>query len=67
MGWSSPSLSKLATNDSPIPITNDEGSWLAVIIIIGQLVSIFPIFWMMDKYVYFGNKNTSITPNRFFF
>ncbi|KAF2884947.1 hypothetical protein ILUMI_21224 [Ignelater luminosus] len=34
-GWPSPSLPKLLQNDSHIPITSDEGSWIAVILLPG--------------------------------
>ncbi|KAF2884942.1 hypothetical protein ILUMI_21219 [Ignelater luminosus] len=36
-GWTSPSLPKLLQNDSHIPITNEEGSWIAVMLLIGDL------------------------------
>lgn len=37
-GWPSPSLEKLLNENSTIPITNEEGSWLAVMPLIGGII-----------------------------
>lgn len=51
-GWGSPSLIKLQEEDSPIPITLDESSWIISLMEIGVLISAIPSAWIMDKYVY---------------
>ncbi|XP_052564163.1 facilitated trehalose transporter Tret1-like [Culex pipiens pallens] len=35
--WTSPALPKLLADDSPVPITEDEGSWIVAILAIGGL------------------------------
>lgn len=37
-GWPSPSIHQLLSENSTIPITNEEGSWLAVMPLIGAIV-----------------------------
>ncbi|KAF2884950.1 hypothetical protein ILUMI_21227 [Ignelater luminosus] len=37
-GWPSPSLPQLLADDSEIPVTDDEGSWVAVMPLLGAIV-----------------------------
>ncbi|KAF5297388.1 hypothetical protein FQR65_LT01319 [Abscondita terminalis] len=37
-GWTSPSLIKLKAKDSPVPVTADQGSWIAVSIFFGIFI-----------------------------
>ncbi|XP_046739437.1 facilitated trehalose transporter Tret1-like [Diprion similis] len=37
-GWSSPYLAKLLSDDSPLPITDSEASWIASLINVGRFV-----------------------------
>lgn len=48
-GWSSPSIPKLIGENSPIPITMDEASWLVISAIVGLLISSYPAGWFMDR------------------
>ncbi|KAF5297390.1 hypothetical protein FQR65_LT01321 [Abscondita terminalis] len=41
--WTSPTLIKLQAEDSPIPITNDEGSWIATSLFFGSIIG--AIIW----------------------
>lgn len=34
VGWASPSLVKLQAEDSDLPVTSDQGSWIASILLI---------------------------------
>ncbi|XP_044731704.1 facilitated trehalose transporter Tret1-2 homolog [Chrysoperla carnea] len=52
--WASPSLPKLYANDSSIPITLDQGSWLASISLIAELPG-SPLGAFSAEY--FGRKN----------
>lgn len=48
-GWNSPSIPKLVADDSPIPINNDEGSWLVISAIVGLLITSYPAGLLMDR------------------
>lgn len=48
-GWTSPSLIKLTGPDSPIPITNDESSWIAAFMVLGTIVGPIPTAWSVDR------------------
>lgn len=48
-GWTSPSLIKLTAEDSPIPITNDESSWIAAFLVLGTIVGPIPTAWGVDR------------------
>lgn len=52
--WPSPTLPKLFAKNSPIPITDDEGSWLASFSPFGDLVGAPVASFTAD---YFGRKN----------
>ena len=41
-GWTSPSLPKLMSPDSPIPITQNEATWIASLSAIGSMLGPFP-------------------------
>lgn len=58
-GWSSPALPKLQAPDSPIPIpiTNDQGSWIASLSLLGDLVGA-PLSALGADYL--GRKTTII-------
>lgn len=49
-GWTSPTLPILLGDDSPIPITPDESSWIVVAMVVGTIASPFPAALLMDKY-----------------
>lgn len=51
ISWSSPSLPILSdSSESPIgPITVEEGSWVASIILLTPLIVTYPIAWMLEK------------------
>lgn len=50
-GWTSPTLPILLADDSPIPITNDESSWIVSFITIGTILGPIPSFLLVDRYV----------------
>lgn len=52
IGWPAPSLPKLLADDSPIPITRDEASWLVAFLLIGFVVAPLPAAYFMDKYAH---------------
>ena len=54
-GWTSPSLIKLQADDSHIPVTNDESSWIAAFMVLGTIVGPIPTAWSVDR---FGRKKT---------
>ena len=54
-GWSSPSLPKLLSNTSSIPITNSQSSWIASISLLGDLVGAPMSATLADT---FGRKTT---------
>ncbi|RZC36360.1 Sugar tr and/or MFS 1 domain containing protein [Asbolus verrucosus] len=65
LGWTSPYLPKLLDPDSPIPTTNDEGSWCAVAPLLGSPVGALMAAILGDL---IGRKNTTLlmTPIIFF-
>ncbi|XP_030766117.1 facilitated trehalose transporter Tret1-like [Sitophilus oryzae] len=56
-GWTSPSLPKLISNSSSIPVTNDQGSWMAVMPLLGALIGSLLVGVTVDI---FGRKRTII-------
>lgn len=48
-GWTSPTLPKLLADDSPIPITPDESSWIASIVLLASIVGPIPTAWLVDR------------------
>lgn len=57
-GWSSPALPKLMAPDSPIPVTtNDQGSWIASLSLLGDLIGA-PLSALGADYL--GRKTTII-------
>lgn len=56
-GWSSPALPQLMANDSHIPVTSAEGSWIASLSLLGDLVGA-PLSALGADYL--GRKNTII-------
>jgi len=48
-GWTSPVLPKLMANDSPLPITSDESSWIVAFLVLGACFGPIPAAWMVDK------------------
>lgn len=54
-GWTSPFLARLTAEDSPIPITLDEASWVASLMNLGRLLSAIPA--AVSVY-YLGSKKT---------
>lgn len=63
-GWASPSLPQLLAEDSLIPITNEEGSWLAVIPMLAAIIGALAASRLLDL---IGRKFTIllITPPYF--
>ncbi|XP_049828180.1 facilitated trehalose transporter Tret1-like [Schistocerca gregaria] len=49
MGWPAPTLLILEAEDSPVPLTADEGSWLASINSLTMLVAIFAAGFAVDR------------------
>lgn len=47
-GWSSPSIPILLSEDSPIPISKDQGSSLIVVTVVGVLVFVYPVAIFID-------------------
>ncbi|XP_058828581.1 facilitated trehalose transporter Tret1-like [Topomyia yanbarensis] len=54
-GWSSPAIPALQREDSPIPITADQGSWIVSILSIGSLFGPIITSLCVDRY---GRKLT---------
>ncbi|XP_046415352.1 facilitated trehalose transporter Tret1-like [Neodiprion fabricii] len=54
-GWTSPYLAKLTSQDSPLPITSDEASWVASLLNFGRLIGAVPGAVSVH---YFGSKRT---------
>ncbi|XP_055538397.1 facilitated trehalose transporter Tret1-like [Wyeomyia smithii] len=54
-GWSSPAIPALKQDDSPVPITADEGSWIVAILSIGSLFGPVITGAVIDNY---GRKLT---------
>lgn len=49
-GWASPTLPILLSENSPIPITNNEGSWIVVMFFPGIMVGAVTAIYAMDRY-----------------
>ncbi|XP_049828315.1 facilitated trehalose transporter Tret1-like [Schistocerca gregaria] len=49
IGWPAPTLLILESEDSPVPLTADEGSWLASINSLTMLVGIFAAGFAVDR------------------
>lgn len=54
-GWPSPSLEILKSVTSPIPITEDQGSWITSIMILSSALTPVPSAYLADQ---FGRKTT---------
>ncbi|KAF5305812.1 hypothetical protein FQR65_LT07551 [Abscondita terminalis] len=57
LGWPSPSLPQLLHNNSTIPLTNNEGSWVASILLIGGIFGAILSALTLDV---FGRKSMLI-------
>lgn len=56
-GWTSPTLPILLADDSPLPITPDESSWIVSILVLASIAGPIPTAWSIDK---FGRKYTML-------
>ncbi|XP_058833967.1 facilitated trehalose transporter Tret1-like [Topomyia yanbarensis] len=56
-GWTSPTLPILLADDSPLPITPDESSWIVSILVLASIAGPIPTAWAVDK---FGRKYTML-------
>ncbi|XP_053687017.1 facilitated trehalose transporter Tret1-like [Sabethes cyaneus] len=56
-GWTSPTLPILMAEDSPLPITSDESSWIVSILVLASIVGPIPTAWAIDR---FGRKYTML-------
>ncbi|EAT35815.1 AAEL012044-PA [Aedes aegypti] len=56
-GWTSPTLPILQGDDSPLPITSDEGSWIVSILVLASIAGPIPTAWSIDR---FGRKYTML-------
>lgn len=54
-GWNSPTIPKLIADDSPIPMTLEQGSWLITVAVFGMLVTAYPTVWLSHR---LGPKHT---------
>ncbi|KAH1002667.1 hypothetical protein HUJ04_008733 [Dendroctonus ponderosae] len=63
-GWPSPSLPKLLNGSSPVAVTNDEGSWMAVMPLLGALLGSLIVGTTVDI---FGRKRTILISSLPFF
>ncbi|XP_018324447.1 facilitated trehalose transporter Tret1-2 homolog [Agrilus planipennis] len=52
-GWPSPSLPRLLREDSPVKITSDDGSWLAVMPLLGAVLGSATTSFLVER---FGRK-----------
>lgn len=48
-GWTSPTLPKLLADDSPIPTTPDQSSWITSMLIIGGAAGPVATILMVDR------------------
>jgi len=48
-GWNSPALPKLLSDDSPIPITSGQSSWIVALMKVGSISVSVSAIWMMNK------------------
>lgn len=63
-GWPSPSLPLLLDENSHIPMTNSDGSWLAVMPCIGAIVGCFLAAYFVDR---IGRKISMLTTSPLYF
>lgn len=49
VGWTSQTLPILLDENSPIPTTRSEASWIVAFSVIGLLLSTIPAAYIMDK------------------
>lgn len=54
-GWNGPTIPQLVADDSPIPMTLDQGSWLITTAVFGLLVTAYPTVWLSRRW---GPKHT---------
>ncbi|XP_058066098.1 facilitated trehalose transporter Tret1-like [Anopheles bellator] len=54
-GWTSPTLPKLLADDSPLPLTPDESSWVVSILVLTSIAGPVLSAWLIDR---FGRKPT---------
>uniref|UniRef100_A0A182X3Q9 Facilitated trehalose transporter Tret1 n=1 Tax=Anopheles quadriannulatus TaxID=34691 RepID=A0A182X3Q9_ANOQN len=54
-GWTSPTLPLLLSDDSPLPITPDESSWIVSILVLTSIAGPVASAWLIDG---FGRKIT---------
>lgn len=57
LAWTSPVLDQLKTPDSEIPITKDEGTWIASMLAIGAIIGAVPSGILADQ---LGRKKAAI-------
>lgn len=57
IGWTSPTLPTLMSDNSPIPITPDDSSWINSIMILSSVVSAIPAAYLSDR---FGRKSSML-------
>lgn len=64
VSWTSPYLSLLKSNDSPLssPITASQASWIGSLLAIGALVGSFLFGWMSEKFGRFPSLITAAVP-----
>ncbi|XP_017771111.1 PREDICTED: facilitated trehalose transporter Tret1-like [Nicrophorus vespilloides] len=63
-GWATPSLPQLLSPDSPIPLSDSDGSWLAVMPCIGAVVGCLAAARIVDK---IGRKTTMLLVSPIYF
>nr|XP_023020581.1 uncharacterized protein LOC111509119 [Leptinotarsa decemlineata] len=63
-GWPSPSLPKLLHENSTIPVSNDEGSWMAVMPLLGAIIGSLIVAVTVDV---LGRKRTILLSSFPFF
>lgn len=49
-GWPSPSIPQLLSDNTTIPITRDEASWLVSIFLVGMFTAPIPAAYIMDRF-----------------
>lgn len=57
LSWTSPVLDQLKASNSKIPITNDQGTWIASLLAIGAIIGAVPSGIIADK---LGRKKAAI-------
>jgi MFS family permease len=48
-GWTSPTLPLLLGENSPLPITADQSSWVVSLMVFGMIFGPIPTSWLVDK------------------